>query len=384
MRRATLSLHGHFVEAYLYFDFAWLISKDGLVRAFDIERFCTERLNGSGSAAAKLFANNQRLADSRFASDVNNLLESETPIDVSEADVDKFSYIFKADFDFKSIFDLKFYYGRAYLSTENSIQQFTAKGRNLLEFSRIGHSARDKLDEKHVWDHSSRQLQCRYGVVSAACGRGGGLLGLKASSEDPDFEISFEPFTDRSFGIELNANALTSLRTLTDVEYFSAHSDRSLRPSSRVGEDETERRGGLELKGVDGRGFKLQSDLIKGMFKDSDSKALRVYLFKSTVWIETEDGKLQRVKTAASDALLDAPELLGHFSAPGRILSTANTDVGVVIESDDHVYLRRSGHWYTLLYDQVYSVRGYMNSKRYRNVVTAVRRKQVDLIAITS
>lgn len=384
MRRATLSLHGRFVDAYLYFDFAWLVSRDGLVRAFDIERYCLEKLNGIGRSAANLFANNQDIAIAQLSENLTRLLDGETVIDVTEADVDDYSYIFQFGFDFKSIFDLKFYYGRAYLSTEKSIQQFTARGRRDLEVSLDGRTSRSKLSEKHVSDRASRQFQCRYGAVSAACGKNGGLLGLGASSDDPEWEIAFDEFTDQSFSIELNSNALSSLRTPTQVELFQAHSDRSLRQKVRSRSEDEGNRDGLELKGVDGRGFEHQAARIRDLINTTGEGVRRVFLFKNTVWVETEGGKLRSVRTAKQDTLVDEPEVGPEFSSPARILSTANTKMGTVVEGDDQVFLRRSGRWNVLVDDQVYSVRGYLNSKRYQNVITAVRRRQVDLITIVT
>lgn len=114
MRRISLRLHGAYVEAYLYFDFAWLISKDGLIRAFDIDEYCSKRLNGSGNAVSKLFANNQRLTLGKPDPEVDRLLETQISIDVSENDLECFSYTFRSLVDFESILDLRFYYGRAF------------------------------------------------------------------------------------------------------------------------------------------------------------------------------------------------------------------------------------------------------------------------------
>src|SRR4051812_24043804 len=114
MRIKRLILPGRYVEAYLYFDFAWLFSKDGVVRAFDIARYCAERLNGEGGAAERLFSNNQMLPQYATASPaveqaLASLLSSNRPIDVSAADVDLYSYIFPTGAACRSVLDVRFY-----------------------------------------------------------------------------------------------------------------------------------------------------------------------------------------------------------------------------------------------------------------------------------
>lgn len=56
-----LQLPGKFVQAHRYLDTLWLMRMDGTVQALDLESHASERLNGSGSAAAKAFARNDRL-----------------------------------------------------------------------------------------------------------------------------------------------------------------------------------------------------------------------------------------------------------------------------------------------------------------------------------
>ncbi|MES2449634.1 MAG: hypothetical protein V4610_03610 [Pseudomonadota bacterium] len=381
MRRISLNLHGRYVEAYLYFDFAWLISKDGLIRAFDIEEFCKGRLNGSGNAASKLFANNQRLFPGRVDPEIDRLLTTEA-IDVSEDDLERFSYTFKSHVDFKSVLDIRFYYGRAFYSTEKSIQQFTAQGRDDLEFYGIGRTVKEPLKQRHVSDFASRQFQCRYGAVSAACGRDGGLIGFGASSDESNWEVDFDRFASRSYGIELNPDAISNLRTPTQVEFYHAQSARVTPDLSNKVMNEEGSPDKLELTTVDGPGYQEQTKLIANLVEEVGLTPKRVFLFKSTLWIEFENGTMRRVNATKDDKISDAPTISPSFAAPGRVLSTSLTNIGVIAESDDQVFLYQNKRWHVLVDDQVHSVRGYMNSRRYKHVVTAVRRDKVELISL--
>ncbi|USI72897.1 hypothetical protein [Sphingomonas morindae] len=369
------------MEAYLYFDFAWLISKDGLIHAFDIDEYCSKRLNGSGSAASKLFANNQRLTLGKPDPEVDRLLETQTSIDISETDLERFSYTFKSLVDFKSVLDLRFYYGRAFYSTEKSIQQFTAQGRDDLESNGIGRTVKQPLHERHVSDSACRQFQCRYGAVSAACGREGGLIGLGASSDESNWEIDFRKFAPQSYGIELNPDAISNLRTPTQVEFYHAQSRATAGVSDRL-QSEEGRPDKLELTTVDGPSYEQQTKLIADLVKQVDQAPKRFFLFKSTLWIEFENGTMRRVLATEADKLSNNPTITPSFAAPSRVLATSLTSIGVIAEGDDQVFLRQKNRWHVLVDDQVHSVRGYMNSRRYRHVVTAVRRDQVELISL--
>jgi len=382
MRRISLRLHGAYVEAYLYFDFAWLISKDGLIRAFDIEEYCSKRLNGSGNAASKLFANNQRITPENLDPEVNRLLKPQSSIDVSENDIERFSYTFKSLFDFKSILDFRFYYGRAFYSTEKSIQQFTAQGRDDLEFNGIGRTVKQPLHERLVSDSACRQFQCRYGAVSAACGRDGGLIGFGANSDESNWEIEFGKFAAQSYGIELNPDAISNLHTPTEVEFYRAQSSRATADISNKLKSEEGRPDKLELTTVGERSYEEQTKLIANLVRQVGQAPKRIFLFKSTLWIEFENGTMRRVVATEADKVSDNPTITQSFAAPGRILATSLTSIGVIAEGDDQVFLWKNKRWHVLVDDQVHSVRGYMNSRRYRNVVTAVRRDQVELISL--
>lgn len=377
MRVKRLILPGHFVEAYLYFDFAWLFSKDGTVRAFDIERYCEAKLNGDGAAAKALFSNNQLLAVPGYAPQVEKLLASERPLEVRPEDVDAFSYIFSTDGACRSVLDVRFYNGRAFVGSSSGIMQFVALGRDEVHDRQIGRSSGQGLEDQRVSDRPARQIQARYGAVAAACGAAGGVLGTGAASEDRRERIEFSEFASESYGVELNGNAVSNLVGTTAVELYAVRQRAAAPRAGAARDDEPDR---YELVGVEGRGFASQNEQLDRLISEVPGAA-QAFLFKTRLWVLSPRG-FHRFVLTEQDAVVE-PHLAGTTGKPpGRVLSTSTTEAGVILESDDHVFVGKGSKWEALVSEPVHSVRGYSSSRRYRRLVSAVTRDRVELAAL--
>jgi hypothetical protein len=385
VRLKRLVLPGRFVEAYLYFDFLWLVSRDGVVRAFDIEAFCNGNLGGDAEAAVVLFADNQRfLREKRRLSElfvrVTNLLNANSVIEASVSDTDQYSYIFSTDIRFRSVLDLRFYYGRGYIGTDSSIRQFVARGRDEMGADQPGRIAGQGLKDELVSDRPARQFRCRYGAVGAACGRAGGVVGTGAGTDDPAWRISFEQFANESFGIELSGDAIANVSRTNEIEFFFAARRPSRHIASNAARDDQMER--LELVDVQGQGFEEQTSRLNSLVSSYGSES-RVFLFQSTVWVITSAGELRRLKIVEEERLLPSPIERGRFLAPPeRVISTSSTAEGIIAETDEHVFILNDRRWKEVFNEPVHSVRGYPSSRRYQNLVTAVARDRVELIAL--
>jgi hypothetical protein len=379
MRSKRLILLGDYVEAYPYFDFIWLIAASGSIMAFDVTAYCQKRLNGSGSAAVKIFADNQRIHGNPDPQ-VEILLDSASPIEVSSEDVEKFSYIFETTLNFRSVLDLRFYYGRAYIGLDASIRQFAARGREDLDQSHLGRTATQTLGEMLVSDVPAREFQCRYGAVGAACGKEGGWIGIGANDTEPSWRIQLKKFAASSFSLEFNGDAVSNLSEARRIDLYSSSIHRKIKDDSRkwptIEEHEL-----LELESVGSRAFASQTSALNN-FIGRNKPTERVFLFKSTVWSITSSGVV-RLRMAERDRMLSTPSEWRIADAPpDRVLSTATTESGVLAECDERVFILHKEKWTEIISEPVYSVRGYLTSKRYRNVVTAVMLDRVELIAI--
>jgi hypothetical protein len=383
MRVKRLILPGRFVEAYVYFDFAWLFSKDGVVRAFDLARYCEERLNGEGNAAVALFSNNQLLSqhqrsDGQESSTLTQLLSSDKAIEVTAQDVDGYSYIFHTKGACRSVLDVRFYNGRAFVGADNGIQQFLALGRDDLQESQPGRSAAESLHDQRVSELPARQIRGRLGAIAAACGSAGGIVGFGAGTDNRDWRINFESFTERCYGIELSGLAVSSLVSSTAIELYSV-GRREVQPrAARVlSDDEPD---SLELTDVEGRGFGAQDTKLNQLITRLPG-AVRTFLFKETFWVLAQDGFYYfRFIENGEVAVPRRPTVRTKPST--RVLSASGSAAGLIVESDDEVFLLNDHRWNTLLSEPVHSVRGYPSSKRYQRLITAVTRDRVELAAV--
>lgn len=385
MKFKRLILPGRFVEAYLYFDFAWLFAKDGTIRAFDIAAFCEARLNGDGAAAIALFSDNRALSANRIVQpelqiSADQLLDADQTIEATAHDVDCFSYIFERVLSFKSLLDTRFYYGRGYIGTDASIVQLEARSRQNFTAERLGRASRDGLGQRLVSDRPARAFQCRFGAIGAACGSEGGLIGFDAASDKPDWTVRFEPFAEKSFGLELNGYAVTNLADMNTIELYSTSlRESNLRPQPSNLEEKGEP---ACLEMVKEQSYLEETASLNRMFNRDDADG--IFLFSKTVWQFTLGGSANRVqlidKNLHVHSDLYAKPVKSTLS--GRALAMSTTDVGVLVETDDEVLVMGRTGWTSLVDEAVYSMRGYQNSKRYQHVMTAVTRDRAELITI--
>ncbi|MBF0872145.1 MAG: hypothetical protein ABF562_11645 [Gluconobacter japonicus] len=376
-----LVLHGTFIEAYLYFDFLWLFASDGSVRAFDIAAFCNECLNGEAAAARALFSDNRLIqtGNDELYSQVTRLRKIGGRYDVSPTDIDRFSYIFERELEFRSLLDVKFYYGCAYVGTDASTVQLTVASQGSSREKR-GSIARSGLNNRKLSDLPARAFHCRFGAIGAACGPAGGLIGFGADLEDRVSEFQLKLFTQSSYGVALNGPVITNLSRRNQVQIFDA----TLEDESSTKEIDSEFSHLDEkysLTNISKNPSEEISNKING-FSEKDSIE-GMFLFNKTIWKFDAEGYCCRVKLMGDGFNLGPIELTPSRQAPpGRVLSMSSMLGGVIAETDDAVFIQQSGQWKSLIEEPVYSTRGYQNSKRYQRVATAVTRDRVEIIVI--
>ncbi len=344
--------------------------------------FVEDRINGEANVAAALFANNQLLSQyqgsgGQEAPALTKLLSSDAPIEVAPQDVDGFSYIFQTKGACRSILDVRFYNGRAFIGADNGIQQFLALGRDDVQGSQIGRSASAGLSDHRVSELPARQIRGRLGTVAAACGPAGGVVGFGAGTEDRNWRISFKQFADRCYGIELNQYAVSCIADSTAVEFYGVSRHKAhQRPARGLQDDEQD---SLDLTEVKGRDFEDQNARLNQLIASLPG-ASRTFLFKETLWVVAEDGfyfvrLVQNHDIAVTRSVRMA-------KPPARVLSASGSSAGMIVESDDEVFVLNNYQWHTLVSEPVYSVRGYPSSKRFQRLITAVTRDRVELAAI--
>jgi hypothetical protein len=107
--------------------------------------------------------------------------------------------------------------------------------------------------------------------------------------------------------------------------------------------------------------------------------AVRTFLFKETFWVLAQDG-FYYFRFENGD--ITVPRRPTAKAPSTRVLSASGSAAGLIVESDDEVFLLNDHRWNTLVSEPVHSVRGYPSSKRYQRLVTAVTRDRIELTAV--
>jgi len=376
-----LSLPGNFVEGFVYFDFLWLISAEGDVWAFDILKFVEDRFPDPKVAEAVqlAFARNDQL---EFGGVELRLVPDH--IELCAAEVEQYSRIFDTKLDFKSILDMRCYYGRAFIATDRSIKQLDVFGRDALAHVPSGRRANGQLGGDIVHDGRCIQFRCQYGIVSASCTKDGGFYASGALSNDKGWRARFKKFSEASFATEFIADRLTNVPDLVEVEFFKTDYHRKdAGPDDDAFENETTDEGDekfeiTDVTETDEAFGKSASRAILGA--DRQGRISRVFLSKNVLFTVDFEHRVRTVRLTEGQNLAVPKSGRPFAPAPGPILAMTSSAVGMVAELDDAVFVLSEGRWHEIFEEPVYSVRGYPSSKWYRKLTTAVGDERVDLI----
>lgn len=376
-----LSLPGSFVEGFLYFDFLWLISPEGDIWAFDILKFIHSRFSNAGVAhqCAMAFARNDQISNP--FSNFNPDLIPEA-IEVTLDELELYSRIFDTRLDFRSILDMRCYYGRVFVATDNNIRQLTALSRSDLAHVALGRRANGQLGGEVVHDARCVQFRCQYGTISAACAYDGGYYAAGASSPDPSWRPQFKQFANHSLATEFVADRLTNVPEANDIEFFKTDYHRTELNVAADKEAQGEDFEQYEISRVQDYDAEI-SDRTKQVVNDNRlaGKVSRIFLSKSALFAVDYNHVVRSIKLIDGEGFVQQPTRSKPFpAASGPILAMTSCAIGMVAELDEEVAVLAGGKWQTIFSEAVYSVRGYPSSKWYRNLTTAVGAEHTDLI----
>ncbi len=381
-------LPGRFVQAHPYFDTLWLVRMDGTLQAFDTERYVTATMNGSGSAAAKAFARNDRLVtDDGIAQireqtpDVAAFLRSDFDVEVSHKDLERFSYIFEREDMLEEAIDLKFYSGRAYASTDSGLAVFRALGREDLEAIPVGRGGH-KAAELDIWlDAMPLQIQARLGTISASCGEDGGWYWTGVNSSERGLRRQERKFADLSFASEFAGAGLANIEGPVQL---------SARPATKIAVDDRaraakgefpERQEIVDIATEADPVANARFDRMALDHESEDVRATQAFVTTRRAYIFYSDDTLSHFRISSGEGFAhDDTDKRASGGPGGRVLSMTTTAARVIAECRDDVRLLSSGAWQTIHDGPVFSVRGYPQSKWYRNIVTVVGEDRVEII----
>ncbi|WP_342107774.1 hypothetical protein [Methylobacterium sp. SI9] len=383
-----LRIEGNFVEAFLYFDYLWLVHASGEVAAFDIEAYLCAVTGDEFQAARTVFARNDLLDQPNFGNasvgqqnqSIQRFVQSDT-LDVMARDVERYSILFDTRIQSKSILDMRCYYGRTYISTEKQILQFSAFGRSDLAHLKPGYKGNGRLGGATVHDSRCLQFRAQHGVVSAACGRDGGFYAAGANSADAAWKATFRRFASQSRATEFLSDTVANVKTGTDLELYSTRKTESSSndDSSSVDEERadyiiSELEEVIESSSLTG-GIDLIADLKKTSFK-------RLFLTRRGGFAQDDNLRIHSIRLVENNRL-SSPKAGAIFPATSSdVLSLTTCPMGIIAELDDAVVVLSGGRW-SALYDQaIFSVRGYPTAKWYKNLITLVGEDRAEILFV--
>ena len=385
-----LRLEGRFVEAFPYLDHLWLVGEGGEIYAFDTSRFATERLATEADAAEAVFARNDRLgadtrridADSLPAHLVRFLTET-GDVDVPESLVERYSTIFDVRLQARSVLDFRCYYRRAYVATEGGIVQLRLLDREAMRHIGLGARGNGRLRGERVHDGKCIQLRSRYGVVSAACGRDGGLYARGAASDERSWVADFRSFAPRSLATEFMGAGLANVPGSGNLEIYETTrgegaGSRSA-TSSSGSEDAEEARGSIEGIGERSPDGDALNAFLGAAQDRTGAPFKRLFLTTRGLFAFDAANNTRSFAVALESGLDTTPGGRNLAKAPGDVMGFSTSPCGILIETEAAVHVLNGGRWTTLLDEPVYGARGYPSSKWYRHLVTLVAEQHVDL-----
>lgn len=385
-------LEGNYVEAFLYFDYLWLFDNEGGVRAFDLELFIDAELNGSGNAARKLFARNDELvrpdgwvtASAQIGA-VQRFIGGEQVVAVSARNVDEYSIHVDAGSALRRPLDVRMYNGHVFVSVPGGLAQFEAFGREDVPPSSLGSAHRSLASRaERVFDEGTPlQIQCRLGALSLACG-GEGLFAGTGASDQGRWTPKLDAIAEVSFGCEVSRAGISSIADEADLELRPVTTAASIAPFRRSRGDEAAEpitivRIGPDVDENAGRRFRT----TLAQMRSRGVQPAQTFLSTTSAFTLMSSGRMVRTSLTHDNAfspadwdgtLQDAPEgdVIGMTTTAGKMLAETHEDVQIL----------HRGRWLTLFEEPVLRVRGYPNSKWYRQLVTIVAEGRTELVFI--
>ncbi len=390
MRFKRLILPGDFVEAFLYFDFLWLVHEAGDVWAFDIAACMHAKFPSDADTATMVFARNDLLSSNStfenfedFSPAVRAFID-QGDVELTREELERFSRIFDTKIDARSVLDMRCYYSRAYIATEKSVVQFKLFGRDQLAHVSVGARANGQLGGVKVHDAKCLQFRSQYGVISAACGTDGAWYAREASSGlDTGWTAKFEKFATVSHATEFVADRLTSIASFKKLDVFRTKRQNSNRiqtkPPIDSGSEVTEREEITEVSGID-------EDIEAGVAKELSQASstvefppVKLFLTRNVLFAFHANAAVTTIRLADHGEVV-APRARQVSKSPGPVLSSSTSSLGLLIELDEAVCVLSGNRWQQIYDGPVYSVRGYPGAKWYRRLVTAVGDGRTELI----
>jgi hypothetical protein len=298
--------------------------------------------------------------------------------------LDSATYDHEMTLELKSahLLDVLVYNSRLYLGTDSGLFHLDLKFGD---------------DDELEWARPTKRLESRcvstsagYGSVLASCGDDGMFAAADEFGflDDPEISGEFQQTKERSIRTAWLGQDVVNYRSSADLDLFQGRYERVTR-DARWGEEQRESR---VLVGVD-RGTVQLDALFSGMqdqYQLDRSDVQFVYNSSGNFFLNTFSGRLfgagieyQRVanldvdyeddnesnQTVAYAGDVKLKYLKEYSGTKSSVIGASSTRAGMVFERDADVALWSNNNWHTLAPAPALSVRTFIRSKRYKQLV---------------
>jgi hypothetical protein len=268
--------------------------------------------------------------------------------------------------DAKVILDLAVYREHLYLGTDNGL--FSAP----LELSATGRRFDASLERQH--DAHALKVTTRFDSVIVSCGDDG-LFGAVRASEAPSSRLSLR---------KLQHQSLKNAWLRSSLVNYPSHRDWEILPTTEEGWSDGEHRWRVVDFPPNNRfGLSSLMDEIRQKKPDFDQDDVQ-FSFNSDryIFIHTFAGEFFSLRLGKR---LGVSRVYFHQTYKGtgvRILSAAPLGDGIVIETQNRVFLFARERWFHLVDRDVLSVRTFQSSRKFRNIASIATEDGLHLVSV--
>lgn len=381
MKVVSLFFPGNFEDAFLYMGSLLVFTAERSLRFHNIERIVSaleERLPDLRPLPTFLFTRNDWLASTQFGdlmrneiiaravrSTIDNMAEYpfiEIPHEAQYVQSEQ-----QLNIPAHVLLDIELYNRRLYLGADTGLYH--------IDYDWSGDGPEREDDPTKRLDARCICLTARLGALNVSCG-------------DQGLFSAFDEFhwSHNGFVRDIHQVADKSLRTAWFGDDLVNY-PRASAPSLLKGMHQTVDVEGFERERRILVDFEEEKENLDYLFEGLGTQEAPVpvryaYNSNNTFFVQTEDGDFATVGTRRDRGDEPAAQFARSYAGTGgRILSAHFVAPGLVLETDDQVLAFVNGEVMPIVSSEVLSVRSFMRSKRYRNLVTITKE---DGILLTS
>ncbi len=386
MRDLRLFLPGQFEDAFIYMGKIVAVTVDQSIMVYDLEVIVSDledKIPELAPLATFMFSRNDWLATPQF----KNLLKNQDIAGAFLRAFDRYSnqpielepqkirgIPLSLDIKAEVILDILVYFGRLYLSANNGFYHADVDWNSERPVT-YGH-----FKKRH--DARCISATAKYGAVLSSCGDNGLFTATDEFQWTRFHEVNGMEQTDRiSIRAEWSKYDVVNYWTSSKPYLF-----RSKHQKIKTGEARTRREDERTvLTEIENERIELDY-LLASLFQKyalTDEAIQYMYNSNNVFFIHTYDGHFYSLGLRHSDTGRPVPTFTRTYKgASARVLSSQPLKGSYVIETDKRVFLFSNSNWDLILDEPVVTVRTFVRSRHYQNLIVAITESGLMLVSI--